>query len=139
MAKRISVMLGAWLIPGLGFWVNGARKQAIILFILIELLFAVGLCLSGTIVIPSTFNPMASEANIVAILSFIVQFFNGGGLIISQVLPANETASFSDLGSFWLMVSSGLNYFAMLSVWDHFYGAKRNSQNCEFEQEEVEK
>ena len=68
-----------------------------------------------------------------------VQFFNGGGLIISQVLPANETASFSDLGSFWLMVSSGLNYFAMLSVWDHFYGAKRNSQNCEFEQEEVEK
>ncbi len=117
-------MFGAWLIPGLGFWVNGAKRPAIILFVLIELLFIGGLCFSGVIIIPDRLNPASAETNIVAVLTLIVQFFNGGGLLISQLFPANEATHYSDLGCFWLMVSSGLNYYALLSTWDNFYSIK---------------
>lgn len=123
LVEKLAVMAGSWFVPGLGFWLKGARWQALSLFILIEFVFVVGLLLNGGVLVPGTFNPVAPGANIVGILTFFVQCFNGGGLIASLLLPCNETAAYHDLGCFWLMTSAGMNYFAMLGIWDSYYAA----------------
>jgi len=78
---------------------------------------------------------MRSEGfNLVTILTFFTQLFNGGLSILSflpevlgrgaAVLPYDETNQWADLGSFYLLVSGGMNYFVLTSTYDHFYGRK---------------
>lgn len=107
------------------------------MFLLVQLLFIGGLCFSGAVMVPTTFNPLNPGANIVAILTFLIQMLNGSGLFISLLWPANETASFHDLGCFWLMVGAGLNYYTMLSIWDNYFAApKEDKPAAELQEEE---
>ena len=61
---------------------------------------------------------------------------NGSGLFISLLWPANETASFHDLGCFWLMVSAGLNYYTMLSIWDNYFATPKEDKPATEPQED---
>jgi hypothetical protein len=126
-------MLLSWLIPGYGFYRHGLRTRGLILFVLIEATFLTGVLFQGAVLIP-TFNYRVEGFNLVAILTFVTQMFNGLAACLSAVgdltggavrlLPGNELSQWSDLGSFYLLVSGGLNYFALTGTYDHFYGAK---------------
>jgi hypothetical protein len=126
-------MILSWLIPGYGFLRNGRRTRGLVFFVLLQLTFIIGALLRGSVLIPE-FNFRAAGFNLVNVLTFITQMFNGGLGIISMlpelfgrgaaILPYDEAATYADLGAFYLLVSGGLNYFVLVSTYDNFYGPK---------------
>lgn len=141
------VVFLSWLIPGYGFYVHGFRKRAIFFFVSLELTFFVGVALHGLVLFP-VFDWTKEGFNVVSILTFLTQMCNGLLGIIS-VIPDlvvqfgqqntdgtlslarkvalfgyNETHHWADLGSFYLLISGGMNYFVLASTYDHFYGRK---------------
>lgn len=127
------VMALSWLIPGFGFYYYGLRRRGVFLFVTLELTFLVGACMGASVLMPD-FNFKSQDFNLVTILTFFTQMFNGllgfvslipdlvGGKF--HILPYNETGGWFDLGTFYLLVSGGMNYFVLVSTWDHFYGRK---------------
>lgn len=128
------VLLLSWLIPGYGYYINGFRRRAALAFVAIELTFLLGCVLRGGVFLPE-FRWTHEGFNIVSLLTFLTQIFNGGAALISllpemlgekwALLPYDESYCWADLGSFFILVSGGLNYFILTSVYDHFYGRKR--------------
>lgn len=135
MKSKWLVLGLSWLVPGYGFFVHGLRRRALILFLAIEGTFALGCMLKGGVFLPE-FRWGHEGFNIVTLLTFFTQMFNGGGAILSllpelagrrwAILPYDESYCFADLGSFYLLVAGGLNYFVLMSTYDHFYGRKRS-------------
>lgn len=123
----------SWLIPGYGFIRNGHIFRGLSFFVLLQLTFAIGASLSGTVFVPE-FNFRAIGFNLINILTFITQMFNGGLGLVSMlpevlgpgaaILPYDEAATYADLGTFYLLVSGGMNYFVLVSTWDNFYRVK---------------
>jgi hypothetical protein len=132
--EKFLVLVVSWLIPGYGFFHNGMRKHALAFFIILQFTFLVGCALQGSVLMPD-FNYRSEGFNLVIILTFVTQMFNGLLGIISllpdiggpAILPYNETYHWADLGSLFLLVSGGMNYFVIVSTYDHFYGHKRLS------------
>ena len=124
-------MILSWLIPGYGFFRNGRKTRGIVFFVLLQLTFIIGASLRGSVLIPE-FNFRAMGFNLVNVLTFITQAFNGGLSIISMlpdmlgpgaaILPYDEAAPYADLGAFYLLVSGGMNYFVLVNTYDVFYG-----------------
>jgi len=130
------VLVMSWLVPGFGFAWHGRWWRAIFFFIVLEATFLAGAFLQGSVLVPE-FSYSSKDFNLVAILTFFTQMFNGFLGMISvapdlltragihvRILPYNETNQWFDLGSFYLLVSGGMNYFVMMSTYDHFYGRK---------------
>jgi len=127
-------MLLSWLIPGYGFFINGHKRRAIYFFIILQLTFIIGAMLRGSILIPA-FSIRSEAFNLVNILTFFTQMFNGGLGIISMIpdllgpgaslFPNNEAYPLADLGAFFLLVSGGMNYFVLVSTWDNFYAPEK--------------
>jgi hypothetical protein len=132
-AEKLFVILSSWLVPGFGFFLYGRRARGLLFFFLLQGIFLVGVFLKGSVLLPD-FNPAAEGFNLVTILTFVTQIFNGGLAIISllpefagphfAIFPSNEAAPLADLGSFLLLVSGGMNYFVTVNTYDHFYGRK---------------
>lgn len=128
------VLLLSWLIPGYGFFYHGLKKRGLLFFLLLEGTFLVGAAMRGSVLLPE-FSPRSEGFNLVTILTFAVQMFNGLLGTISllpdltggryALLPYQETHPLAELGAFYLLVSGGMNYFVLASTYDHFYGAKR--------------
>lgn len=126
-------MLLSWLIPGYGFMRNGMVARGLIFFVLLQLTFLVGVALRGSVLMP-IFNLREPGFNLVNVLTFFTQIFNGGLGLISllpelfgaraAIFPYQESAPYADLGAFYLLVSGGMNYFVLVSTYDHFYGPK---------------
>ena len=126
-------MLLSWLFPGYGFFHFGLRRRGLLMFAVIELTFVAGVLFDGCVLWPD-FNFRSQQFNLVAILAFLTQVFNGFLSLLSvlpeffgrhlDILRADETRAWHDLGSFWLLVSGGMNYFVLVSTWDHFLGHK---------------
>ena len=129
-----AVMTAAWLIPGAGFWLNGRRGRAMLFFLSLQSAFLVGAALKGVVLWPD-WNPGGEGFNIVNILAFAVQMFNGLLGLVSllpdlagaklALLPYRETHATSELGSFFMLVSGGMNYFVLTGTWDSFYAPAR--------------
>jgi hypothetical protein len=126
------VVFLSWLIPGFGFFVHRRWIRGLLFFIVLEATFLVGAAFKGSVLLPD-FRFGSEGFNVVTILTFFTQMFNGGLGLISlapefmrgwHILPYDETNQWADLGSFFLLVSGGMNYFVMTSVYDHFYGRK---------------
>ncbi len=132
------VLLLSWLIPGWGFWRHGLKGRAVLFFVVLQSVFLIGAALQGSVLMPE-FSPRSEGFNLVTILTFVVQMFNGLLGLISllpdlagskyAILPYNETHALAELGSFYLLVSGGMNYFVLASTHDHFYGSK--AENAE--------
>lgn len=126
-------MLLSWLIPGYGFMRNGMLARGLVFFVLLQLTFFVGVALRGSVLLP-VFNLREPGFNLVNVLTFFTQIFNGGLGLISllpellggrgALFPYQESAPYADLGAFYLLVSGGMNYFVLVSTYDHFYGPK---------------
>ena len=131
---RWLVLLLSWLFPGYGFFVYGLRRRAVLLFVVIEGIFLVGSLLRGGVLLPE-FRWGHEGFNIVSLLTFFTQMFNGAAALVSLlpelfrakwgVFPYDESYSWADLGTFYTLVAGGLNYFVLMSTYDHFYGKKR--------------
>ena len=130
------LVLGAsWLIPGYGFFHHGLKKHALFFFLTLEATFLAGAFLQGSVLFPE-FRMRSEGFNLVAILTFFTQMFNGLLGMLSllpdlrgeswAILPYNETHWAADLGAFFLLVSGGMNWFVIASTYDHFYGRHRH-------------
>lgn len=135
--EKAQVMLFSWLIPGYGFYYHGLKWRALFFFLTLEITFLAGAALQGSVLMPDM--RYGSEGfNLVTILTFFTQIFNGLLGIVSlipdlcggvfRILPYNETSCWADLGSFYLLISGGMNYFVLVSTWDHFYGRKARQE-----------
>lgn len=133
--EKIVVLLLSWLIPGFGFWHHGRRARAVFFFVTLQATFLVGALLQGSVLWPD-FNYRSPNFNLVAVLTLFTQMFNGLAALVSllpefaggfHLLPYNETSSWSDLGSFYLLVSGGMSYFVLMSTYDTFYGRKASA------------
>lgn len=135
--EKVFVMTLSWLIPGYGFYRHGLRWRALLFFVLLEASFVIGAVLRGSVLLPDL-NPHSEGFNIVTILTFVTQMFNGALAFVSllpelsgakaAILPYDEAYKFADLGAFYLLVSGGMNYFVLTNTWDHFYGRKAQSE-----------
>jgi hypothetical protein len=137
-AERLFVMVMSWLIPGYGYWHFGLRARAVIVFVVLEAVFLAGAFLRGSLLLPEM-NYRSPDFNLVAVLTVFTQSFNGLLSFVSllpeiaggfHILPYDETNQWSDLGSFYLLVSGGMNYFVLVSVWDNFL-SRRTEQVAE--------
>lgn len=131
-AERVFVLVMSWLIPGYGFWHFGLRARAVFVFVVLEAVFLAGAFLHGSLLLPEM-NYRSPDFNLVALLTLFTQAFNGLLSLVSllpevangiHILPYDETNQWSDLGAFYLLVSGGMNYFVLMSVWDHFLRRK---------------
>lgn len=131
--EKVWVTFLSWLIPGFGFFYNGRFARGLLFFVFLEGTFLVGAAFHGSVLLPD-FRFGSEGFNVVTILTFFTQMFNGALALLSlapellhgiHVLPYDETNQWADLGGFFLLVSGGMNYFVMASAYDHFYGRKR--------------
>lgn len=131
-------VLGSWMIPGLGFFLHGRRIRALVLFLVIEGTFFLGLALKGGIT-PPVLDP--SGGGIISFLTFIIQLGNGvtgflslgaslwstnlkaQGLIPSSLVvffAGNPPKALFDQASLYLLVSGAMNYFAVTNFYDRY-------------------
>jgi hypothetical protein len=131
-------LIGSWFLPGFGFFRRKQYARAIILFIMIELTFFLGLSLQGSVSLPVL---DASGGSIISSLTFIIQLFNGvsgllslGAVLWDQSLAAkglvagtwikffsgSQPHAFFELGAFYLLVSGAMNYFSIMNFYDRY-------------------
>ena len=119
-----------WLVPGLGYALKGRLIHGLILFIVLNLTFVLGLMLYGSVTFPS-FDSSAGAINWVNVLTFIGQLGNGGMSFFCviheklgwSIYSYREEHAWSDLAALYFLVSGAMNYFSTCSLWDHFYKA----------------
>lgn len=126
-------MILSWLIPGYGFFINGHRKRGVFFFVVLQLTFIIGVVLRGAVLIPE-FSIKSPAFNLVNILTFLTQMFNGALGILSMLpdlfgraaalFPTNDAYIWADLGAFFLLVSGGMNYFVLVTTYDNFYAVR---------------
>lgn len=150
--KPVPVALGLcllnWLIPGAGFLAARDFRRGIVLFVLLNALFFLGLAYGGYLTVPAL--PRTEGFNIVALLTFLVQACHGGGcalILVAQksggalggVFAKSGGASYSDLGAFHFLVAGGLNYFATMRLYDLLAGDSGETDKSSTSTEETTK
>lgn len=132
-----------WLVPGAGYLLRGEVRRGALLFLLLNTCFLIGLAHGGYYFVPA-WNPRSPNFNIVACLTYAVQFFHGGGWMLSWLLEGaaadgNRLAGFlvgspgathSDLGVFHVLVAGGLNYFATVRLYEVCRGMGAKPQSA---------
>jgi TM2 domain-containing membrane protein YozV len=124
----------SWLIPGSGFVLRKQYVRGIVLFLLINVTFMIGVFLHGAVAWP-IWNPRTEEGfNIVNNFTFIVELGNGllsllslvgHQLMPNRMLTGQEWNANFDLAAFYLLVSGGMNYFVVCHFYDRFSGKAR--------------
>jgi len=131
-------LIGSWLLPGFGFFRRKRYVRGIILFIVIQLTFILGLSLKGSVALPVL---DASGGSIISVLTFIIQLFNGASGLLSlgavlwdqslnakglvagtgvRFLSGSQPHAFFELGAFYLLVSGAMNYFSIMNFYDRY-------------------
>lgn len=139
MKENLSLeVIGSWMIPGFGFFTRGRRIRALILFVIIEGTFFLGLMLQGGVTSP-VLDP--SGGGIISFLTFIIQLGNGlsgffslaasvwstnlktQGLIPGPLViffAGNPPKALFDQASLYILVSGAMNYFAVTNFYDRY-------------------
>jgi hypothetical protein len=111
-------ILLAWLIPGAGHWYVGDRKRSAIFFIVISLLFGIGILVGGA---QSTVNLDTNTA------WFFAEVFAGGYTMLSMLIGQlpGALASYGktqDLATIYVGVAGLLNLLVVLDAIDRCNG-----------------
>jgi len=139
-------LIGSWFVPGFGFFRRGRYARALVIFIVIEFTFLMGLLLKGGVALPVL---DASGGSIISVLTFIIQLCNGllslvslGAVLWDQSLAlrglnasglvkffcGSPPHAFFELGAFYLLVAGAMNYFTIMNFYDRYKtGHKRGS------------
>jgi hypothetical protein len=112
--NMVLTIILAWLIPGAGHWYIGDRKRAWIYFIVINLLFAIGIFVGGTL---STVNLQTNTA------WFFAEIFAGGPTFLSTLIGQlpGAIASYGktqDLATIYAGVAGLLNLLVVFDAID---------------------
>lgn len=131
--SALGPMILSWLIPGYAFMRNGHVARGVFFFVALQVTFLIGVWLRGSVLVPE-FNFREPGFNLINVLIFITQMFNGGLGFLSMlpdvlgptaaIFPYDEAATYADLGVFYLLVSGGMNYFVMVRGYDCFYSGQ---------------
>jgi len=104
------LLLGGWLVPGLGHWLQGRRRRALIVFSVLMGLFAAG-------------TWMAAGTNLSRERHFYYwagQFLLGGPAIVTELLsgrpPVTHELPLMDVGLLYACMAGLLNVLALLDV-----------------------
>jgi len=134
---RVSVplLIVAWLIPGLGHWLLGKRRRAVVFGVVIVAAFVTGILVDGEIGIPRQGEPfswlaaLACLGNGVLYLGRLV-WLNGVGSFFAAGFPygldggGNPVSAGFVFGNTFLYTAGLMNLLAVLDVSDISRGEK---------------
>ena len=119
-AKSVASLILGWLIPGLGHVLLKKYTRAVIFFVSISAMTALGLIMGGKIYSFQTENP-------ITILAFFSEIGYGGCYLLSKVLGFGlgdlQSATF-EFGTAYLAGAGLLNYLVALDAHDIAIGKK---------------
>jgi len=130
----LTLLLGAWFLPGLGHWVLGKRKRAAVFAVVIVCAFVTGVLLQGEIGTPRPQNPFSWLAAFACLGNGILSigrlvWLNGLGGLLSG-LPfglqggGSPSAAGFAYGNTFLYTAGLMNLLAVLDVSDIARGDK---------------
>jgi hypothetical protein len=115
-----AVCVVSWLVPGAGHLMLGRRQKAIVFFVALTAMFAIGLALNGRLAAFDFSDPLvglAALANLgMGIPYFIARFLDLGHGIV--------TAASYEYGNTFLIVSGLLNMLVAIDAYDVRLGRK---------------
>ncbi len=112
-----------WILPGAGFIAAGRKARGLTQMAIVLVTFAVGLVLRGGVIwiwMPDT------SFNLVNSITFVIQMGAGVPALASMIahlagynlLGGVPSATYFELGSFYMVVAGALNYFATCNLYD---------------------
>lgn len=122
--KTAVYMFLAWLFPGLGHFMLGYRKKALVLGGIILFMFIYGLLMRGQV-----YTPM--DANILFKWGSLVELGMGPLYIILAATPfaSGLVKSYTfEFGTSFMLTAAILNYFAMIDIVDILMGRHGNPE-----------
>ena len=129
-----TLLVGAWLIPGLGHWILGKKKRAVVFALIIVCAFVTGVLLDGEIGTPKPQSPFSWLATFACLGNGILGlgrllWLNGLGGLFGN-LPfglqggGNPSAAGFAYGNTFLYTAGLMNLLAVLDVSDIARGDK---------------
>lgn len=115
------VLIAGWLVPGLGHLLQGLWIRAVLLFVSITAMFALGLAMHGKIYAPNT-------GEILDMLGFIGDLGNLGLYILSSLFGWGQyivQVVTADYGTKFIVVAGLLNFIAAVDAHSIKLGRKR--------------
>lgn len=120
-----ALLLVNWLLPGMGWLLAGRGKRAASQAVLVGGTFIIGLVLHGGVAWPA-WSPSNPEFNLINNFTFLIQLGAGGLALISLIaehfgnamLGGVPSHAWYELGSYYLVVAGGINYFATTNLHD---------------------
>jgi hypothetical protein len=136
LPKRASVPLlfGSWFLPGLGHWILGKRKRAVIFAVVIFCSFVTGVLLQGEIGTPKPESPFSWLAAFACLGNGVLSiarliWLNGFGGLLSGIPfglqgGGSPSAAGFAYGNTFLYTAGLMNLLAVLDVSDIARGEK---------------
>jgi hypothetical protein len=131
----IKLLAAAWAVPGLGHWLLGCRKRAVVFAVVVVISFAVGVFLDGELGTPKPGRPFSWLASFACfgngLLYFIrLAWLNGVGGLLSGLPYAldgggDPSAVGFAYGNTFLYTAGLMNLLTVLDVSDIAKGAKQ--------------
>lgn len=110
----------SWLVPGAGHLMQGRTQKAVVFFVALTAMFAIGLALSGRLAAFDFSDPLVGLAA-VANLGMGIPYFIARWLDLGQGIV---TAASYEYGNTFLIVSGLLNMLVAIDAYDVRLGRK---------------
>jgi hypothetical protein len=129
-AKRVAIVIAAWLVPGSGHLALGRWGRGILFFLVITGTFAAGLLLDARLYWPGPADPDAFlRFDLISTLWFFAQAGSGLCYGVSYILglgtiPHPQSATF-EYGNTFTFLAGLLNYLVAHDAFDIAAGRKR--------------
>ncbi len=130
----IAVLAAAWLIPGLGHWILGKRKRAVVFGIVVVCSFVTGVLLAGELGTPKPNNPFSWLAAFACLgngILYLVRliWLNGLGDLLAGIPfglqgGGSPSAAGFAYGNTFLYTAGLMNLLTVLDVSDIARGEK---------------
>jgi hypothetical protein len=117
-----SIVVLGWLVPGLGHWLTGQARKAVVFFVILGGMFALGLAFQGQLFAFDTSDLLVS-------LAAVAQWALGAPRLVAAILGAgsgNVVAVTYEYGNTFLIVAGLLNMLVVLDAYDRASGVKRS-------------
>lgn len=143
IGRGLAAAAAGWLLPGLGHWVVGARRKALIFFAVVAATITTGFALQGNLSIVDARTPFISRLQVVTNLAMgpiepLMRATLYGSLAYRgdeafapgpqrQALERRRARSFatwSAFGTTYLLAAGLLNILLLLDAWDIAIGRK---------------
>lgn len=115
------ILIAGWLVPGLGHLMQGRWIRAVLLFISITCMFAIGLAMHGKIY-------AANTGEVLDMLGFVGDLGNGALYILSSFFGWGQNVVqvvTADYGTKFIVVSGLLNFISAVDAHSLRLGRKR--------------